>query len=198
MKPTLFFVLIPLLITTSVNAQASKKYQKLRKNYHYREGYIITKDSTKITGLIKYSIYFEAKKYGLVNFVHTDGKKRKYYPKDLNGYGHSIHKFVSDNSRFYEIVQTGKNIGLYKNISVTSWSTPGPNGTGPMTYSSSDESLYVKRSMDNSFKLVRKKKFKEEFSRYFEDCPALSSEIQHGRLTHEDISRIVIQYNHCK
>lgn len=46
--------------------------------------------------------------------------------------------------------------------------------------------------------LVRKKKFKEDFSTFFEDCENVVLEILDEKLTHKDIKTIVRKYNYCK
>lgn len=134
----------------------------------------------------------------MILFVHLDGTKKKYYPSDIKGYGYSIYKFESSYSSFYKIVQTGMKVNQYMNISVNSWSTPGSPGISSMNYSLTSGDFYMRQTNDYFFKLVRKKKFKEEFSKYVEDCDGVSSEILNGNLTHKDIKTIVGKYYFCK
>lgn len=136
--------------------QESKKYLKLKANYNYREGYIITLDSTREEGLIK-DYLREVKKYSVVTFVNKKGAKNKYYPNEIRGYGYAFYRFVSSKSSFFEIVKSGNRVSLYKNISVSSWSVPGAPGMAPMTYTSQGESFFVKKPGENTFKWVRKK-----------------------------------------
>lgn len=179
-------------------AQESEKYLKLKQNSNYREGYILDRDSLKIKGLIKDNLLNEAKKYSVVTFVQMNGTTSKYYPSEIKGFGYSINDFVSDGSSFYEIIQRGKRVSLYKNVSVTNWSTPGAPGMAPMNHSSADESFYVKRSDEIHFKEVRKKNFEVEFSLYFKDCEEIVNKIQAKEYTHKDIKQIVSKYNYCK
>jgi hypothetical protein len=195
-KQTLALVIV--IFANLSHAQESEKYIKLKQNYSYNEGYILDKDSMKIEGLIKEGALSEAKKYAVVNFVHKDGTRKKYYPADIKGFGHSGDTFVSDNDSFYEIIQTGKKVTLYLNVSANYWTAPGAPGMAPITHSSIDESFFVKRPNEKAFTLVRKRKFKEDFSKYFADCPAVASNILTGEFTHKDIEEIVSMYNSCK
>lgn len=197
MKSTLALALLILSVNLA-HSQESKKYLKLKQDYNYREGYILDKDSMKVNGLIKAHMMNEAKKYSIVTFVQTDGTKKKYYPSGIKGFGYSIYEFVSDNSSFYEVVSKGRKVSLYKNLSVSSWSSPGAPGMAPVTYSSTIEDLYVKRDNETTFKLVRKKNFAVEFSEYFKDCEEIVNKIIAKEYTHKDIERIVSKYNHCK
>lgn len=188
-----FFIMLGNLIC----AQESKKYLKLKSSYKYREGYIIDKDSIKVKGLIKDNLASNSKKYSIVNFVEIDGTKKRYYPNDLKGFGYSIYKFVSDKSLFYQIVEIGGDVNLYKNVSEKRSIVAGVNNMS-MSYSSSIERFYLKRKNETTFKLVTKKRFKEEFSKYFEGCDEIVNDILNEKITYKDIRTIVRKYNYCK
>jgi len=178
--------------------QESKKYLKLKHNLNYREGYILDSDSILIKGLIKDNVMTEVKKYSVITFVEVDGTKKKHYPNGIKGFGYSSHKFVSDNSLFYEVEQKGRRVSLYKNLSVSTWSAPGAPGMPSTTHSTSREDLYVKRDNERTFKLVKRNNFTEEFSEYFKDCEEIVRKILAKEYTHKDIKKIVSKYNHCK
>ncbi|UXX78986.1 hypothetical protein N7E81_16655 [Reichenbachiella carrageenanivorans] len=185
-------------ITSICRGQESSKYLKLKNSPDYRTGYVFILDSTKIEGLIKHDFLNEAANYSVVKFIHKDGSKEKYYPNNSISFGYSYHKFISDGSSFLELIQAGKNISLYKNVTKSSWSAPGAPGMSSTTYSSTFEHYYVKRDSEDSFKEVQNKKFKEVFSEYFYDCEALSVEISKEELGLKDIKTIVRKYNACK
>lgn len=192
--------MLSLLILTAAitQGQESSKYNKLKESVNYREGYILDSDSNKVNGLIKDHLLNDAKKYTAIVFVHLDGEKKKYYPSDIKGFGYSMYKFASDNASFYEVVQSGKKVTLFKKLSVDSWSAPGAPGMPLKRSYTINEDFYVKRDNEKDFKLVRKKKFIEEFSEYFKDCEKIVSKIQSEEYTHKDIKQIVSEYNYCK
>ena len=75
---------------------------------------------------------------------------------------------------------------------------PGAPGMASMNYSSTSEDFSVKRTEETSFKWVKKKNFKKEFSNYFEECEIVKAAILNNKLTHKDIESIVRKYNYCK
>ena len=184
-------------LTSICRAQESAKYLKLKKTPEYRTGYVLTHDSVTIQGLIKRNFNNKASNYSIVKFVHTDGSKEKYYPSNILSFGYSYRKFVSDKLSFYEIIHSGKNVTLYKNVSSSSWSTPGAPGMGSTTYYSTNENFYVKRDCERTFTKVRKKRFKEDFSAYFNDCESIRTQILEDQVTYKDIKTIVRNYNAC-
>lgn len=197
MKST--FVLIVLIFGTSqVFGQESKNYLRLKRKHHFTEGYILDQDSMKVKGLVRKHMIDESKKHSVVTFVHLDGVKKNYYPNGIKGYGYSVFKFESDNSLFYELVRKGRKASLYTVLSVSYWSVPGGPGMATMTSASSSEDLYVKRYNDTKFKLVRKKNFIAEFSKYFEDCEKVVKKILAKEYTHKDIRRVISEYNFCQ
>jgi hypothetical protein len=191
----LFLSFVPNFLT---QAQENEKYLKLKRKYNYREGYILDRDSLKIKGLIKENIQNETKKYSVVTFVQLNGKKSQYHPSEIKGFGYSIYDFVSDGSSFYEVIQSGKRVSLFKHVSVFRWSTPGAPGMAPAIGSTTDESLYVKRHNEVRFKEVRRRNFEVEFSAYFKDCKEIVDKIQTKEYTHKNIKQIVTTYNYCK
>lgn len=190
---TLFF-----LIVTSVNGQESKKYMKLKRKLQYQEGYIVSKDSIKVEGLIKDQIMNENKKFSKVTFVQKDGTKESYFPNEIRGFGYSMYRYVSDSSSFYEILSKTKKIGIYRKLTSTFYTTPSPFGTFEAINSSTLENLYIKRDSESTFKLVRRRNFIEDFSEYFKDCPEIVEKITTKEYTHKDIKKIVSLYNRCK
>lgn len=140
----------------------------------------------------------ESKAYSMVTFVHQNGTKRKYYPRNIKGYGYSMYKYESDGRLFYEIVVSGKKANLYKRIYQSSTMMPGGAGMPAMTTTSSSENFYVRKINETEFKQVMKKKFKEEFAAYFEDCADLASDISEEKVTHKDIRSLVRKYNFCQ
>ena len=195
----LIITLVLLMSTLSIGcAQESKRYLKLKQNTSYWEGYVLNRDSVKITGLVKDNLLNDTKKYSVVTFVQKDGTKLKLYPNTIKGYGYSNHSFISNGSSFLENVQHGRRLSLYKNATVTSWSAGGAPGMAPMTHTNVKENFYVKRSNESVFKEVRKKNFKQDFSNYFKDCEEVSNKILNEEYNHKDISEIVRKYNYCK
>lgn len=193
----LILTVLLISIGTSAHCQESETYLKFKQNFRYREGYILNMDSVKVEGLIKDNLAEDDKKYSVVNFVDKSGKKRKYKPDNIKGYGYSIHNFVSDKFAFYEIVVIGRKASLYKIISKTTWSNPTGVGMSSMTYSNENESFFVKKINEPSMKLVRKKNFKEEFSKYFGDCEEVVEKIRKEEFTYTQIRQIITKYNYC-
>ena len=189
MKKTIFIILLT-IVGNLTYGQESKKYLEVKKNYNYREGYILNKDSVRVKGLIFNNRMKELRKYSVVTFVDLNGTKKKYHPNQLKGFGYSIFEFVSDNKLFYEVIQKGKKVSLYKILSANSVSY----GMSTATI----ENFYVKRTNETSFKLVKKSKFQEEYSNYFKDCENVAAEILNKELDYKDIDTIVRRYNACR
>ncbi|MEL7002615.1 MAG: hypothetical protein AAFN93_07745 [Bacteroidota bacterium] len=185
------------LVVSLVHGQESKKYLKYKNNVKYRTGYVLHKDSVKVKGLVKESLFNEAKKHSSVTFVHKDGRKVIFFPNQILGYGYSIYKFESTNSRFLKVVSSGRKVSLYENLSYSTYSTPGVGGGPATSFTTKDENFLVRRAGDTNFKLVRKRKFSQEFSKYFERCEELKKLILNKELTHKDIKTIVRRYNRC-
>ena len=210
-------LLIAMLIISFAKGQESENYTKLKNNYNYYEGYIITKDSVKIEGLIKLRLMEEklmeeklmeerliekqqmedSKNFSLIFLVNKDGQKTKYKPADLIEFTYSNKKFVSDKSSFYQIIFAGNKMSLYKHMSSITYNWPGLTGTPGYTFSAITEDLYVKRPHEIAFKPVKKKKFKIEFANYFSDCESIKLNIENETYTVEDIEEIVQNYNWC-
>lgn len=87
---------------------------------------------------------------------------------------------------------------LYKLVSISSWSTPGPPGMGGMNYNTETEDYYVRKVNERRFKLVKKRKFEETFAEYFGDCERVRTSIVNKETSHKDIERIVRIYNACR
>ncbi|MDN4165582.1 hypothetical protein QWY31_08720 [Cytophagales bacterium LB-30] len=198
MKSIIYAILLTITVTMSY-AQESKQYQKLKKDLDFRPAYIIKNDSVKIHGLIEdKGMDYDDFKYSFIVFAKEGGTEASYSPNDILGFGYSGYKFVSDGKSFYQIVQKGSRVTLYKCNKVTNRSAPGAPGMGSMHYRSVEEQFFVKRPEENEFKQVRKRKFKLEFAAYFEDCDELVRKIQTGEYTHKDITEIVRKYNRCE
>lgn len=92
-------------------------------------------DSTRIEGLVKDRYGNDALQHSSVVFVAKDGKKARYYPNQLFGYGNTIYIYTSGGGAFHKRIQTGRNAELYILNSVSSWSAPaaGP-GMTPMHF----------------------------------------------------------------
>ena len=125
-------------------------------------------------------------------FAKEDGIKTTYNPSQIIGFGFSGYKYVSDGKSFYQILQKGKRVTLYKREVMNHICTPGGH------HSSVAEYFFVKRPDESEFKEVKKRKFKQEFINYFEDCDEIVRKIQNGEYTHKDITEIVTKYNRCK
>lgn len=177
--------------------QESKKYLKFKAKYNYTEGYILKMDSTKLEGVIKNRWNGNAQ-YSSVIFVSKDGKRGRYFPHEIWGYGSRVYSFASDGGSFYKLIQSGKKVQLYQRVSTSSWSTPGAPGMGAMHYNTESEDYYVRKVNERRFKLVKKRKFEETFAEYFGDCERLRNKIVNKETTHKDIESIVRVYNACR
>lgn len=178
--------------------QNNEKYQKYKRNYNYRRGYIITWDSVKLEGLIKDNMMSETRKFSKIIFVSKDGIKSKYSPSEIQEFKYSGYKFISDSSSFYQRIYGGSKVSLYKNMSAN-YMMGGSAGPGlpAMGYSSTSVNYYVRKTNETEFKLVKKSGFKSEFVIYFGDCESLKIKIENKELKSEDIRQIVAEYNSC-
>ncbi|MEZ4972436.1 MAG: hypothetical protein R2820_03965 [Cyclobacteriaceae bacterium] len=200
-----FLILITVtLVCNLALGQDSKKYLKAKRNYNYREGYIIGLDSVRIDGLVKDDVLHESKKHSNVTFVHKDGLKKTYFPWELKGYGYTNHQFISYKKLFLEILESGKKVTLYKAVEVTVVSVGGLVGGGfgtlpPSSGKVKHEAYYLRRANEASFReVVKRAIFKDIYSEYFGDCEDLANEIREGRLKFDDLRRIVMKYNYCR
>ncbi len=177
--------------------QDSKKYLKYQSNYNYREGYIVDNNGLKINGLIKDNN--EASQYIKVVFVRKDGQKKTLKPSDISAYGFFRSKFVSDQKQFYEIVNEGTRISLYKVLQYTFVPFAGQIGSSVGGVRNETKSYYLKKPNEAKYLLLNKKKFKEDLTNYFSNCELLKLKIQNGELTEKDLEKIVYIYNwECK
>lgn len=186
-----YYILTLLLLTNSLSAQESEKYGKFRNNANYREGYILNKDSIKVTGLFKDNLI---NYYSQVHFVYQDGTEKKLKPTDIRGFGTPLDFYLSDGESFYKIETIGKKVNLFSKV--TEYQSVPVNGYGPSN--SYKENFYVQKSFEKVFTLVEKKNFSKKFSNYFSDCETLQVKIASKQLTHKDIKAIVNSYNKCK
>ncbi len=183
-----YYIFTLLLLTNSLSAQESEKYGKFRNNVNYREGYILNKDSIKVSGLFKDKL---KNYYSKLHFVYQDGTKKKLKPTDIRGFGTPLYFYLSDGESFYKIVTKGKRVNLYSKATKHKSTVDG-------YYDIDRENFYVQKPFENAFTLVRKKNFSKEFSNYFSDCETLKVKIASKQLTHKDIEAIVNNYNKCK
>jgi hypothetical protein len=178
--------------------QESELYLKYRDNFKFIKGYIIRNDSDKIDGLLKDPIDDEASKYSSVVFIPKTGKKMTLYPKDILEYGYLSYTFVSYDNSFYELVQNGPKLKLYKKSKkVLNTSSYGPQGQGSVS-SIDREIFYLKKANEEEFIEFRKRDFDEKASEYFGDCKNLYSKIVSKELTFKDLPEIVRKFNWCK
>lgn len=195
----IFIFSLLLLSTNSLTAQESDEYKKLKYDAKYREGFILNKDSSKVTGLIKGRLMNESSLYSQVEFIHQDGSKKKYKPKDIKGFSTLIDNYISDGESFYKVIRTGRKVNLYYKVTKsTHTSFGGPGGATTTSYNYESENYYVRKPSETNLKLVRKKSFANEFSDYFSNCEKLKAKIVSKQLTHKDIESIVNEYNYCK
>lgn len=187
MKLTSLSVFLLILLTNGISQDSSNYFNK-KNNYKYSEGYIVTKDSTRIEGLIKNEQFFEVNRFRFVTIIAKDGNKFSFFPSEVIEYGYSNYKFVSDDSKFYQIVKTGNKVSLYRNLYQNPYN-PSVGGS---------EIFYVKKTNESVYKMVKKNKFKVEFAEYFGDCESLKLKIQNKELTHKNIVEIVSKYNWCQ
>ena len=182
-----------------VYCQQSKEYLKLKATYEYDDAYVITLDSIRINGLIRTGLMSE--QYSVVDFVHLDGSKKKYKPKNILGFGYSVFNFISIDDKFYRVVLTGNKVSLYKEVIPAKRITvPVPvNGYGIMAsvYFDEKQKVFVKKPGETVFHQVVKQNFKEIFSDYFSGCKKLELKILNGQLVYTDIETIVREYNYC-
>lgn len=185
-----------LLLSMEVPAQESAKYKRYEQNLKYTQGYIVSKDGSRIEGLVKDNFDNEAQKFTAVVFITKDGRKHRYGPDEIMEYGYHVNQFISDGDFFYELVLKSGEVQLFKRSLINSWSSPS-GGMGMSHHSTDYENFYVKRKKEGSFRRVRKRGFEETFSEYFGDCPSISNGILQKQLTHKDIRKIIRLYNRC-
>lgn len=186
------------LIVNISLSQESAKYLKLKnKILVYKEGYILDKSGEKIDGLIKDTDAEESKRSRRIIFLSKTGKKKTYHPSEIDEFEIRYRKYVSSGKLFYEVIKAGKKISLLK-LSYTGLSGSfSPGTTAPILHET--EEFYLKKANQDIYKLIRKRKFKEEFSDYFSDCEQLKSKILNDQLNFKDIDHIVFLYNfECK
>ena len=94
-------------------SQESEKYQKLKGEYNYFEGFVVLKDSTIIEGLIRNDLDHQGVLFSMVYFVNKEGKKVKYVPDQLISYEFPKGTFISNNDKFYQLIRAGNGLGLY-------------------------------------------------------------------------------------
>lgn len=198
MRSVIIAILI-LLFAFKGYGQESKRYLKFKNKHNYSRGYIISIDSSRIEGLVKDRHGNERLEQSSVVFVAESGKKSRYYPHEIQGYGNPVNHFASDGGSFYKRVQSGRKVELYKLNSSNNWSAPaaGP-GMPAMNYHTESETFYVRKVNERRFRMVKKRKFEEVFAEYFKDCEAVKSKILNKELTHKDIKRLVQEYNLCR
>ena len=207
-----------ILVYTSIWAQESKKYNRLKKKWNYLDGYVITKDSVKREGLIKWVAKSRAARFNKVRFISKEGKSRTYYPETCNGFGYDSLEFVSDQHFFFKVilkterVNLLKTIGVYQdgymywngikyvttsNPSLLDYLSAGTGGLQPNIVKSAD--LYFQKRGEAKIKQISSENFDQRLSEYFLDCPVLSWKIREKVLTKDDIVRIIQIYNEeCK
>lgn len=176
--------------------QLNKKYQKFENKRFFTTAYIVKRDSSREEGLMKY----KGRLFHVLTFVHKDGKKEKYYPNQIAGFGYYGGKYESVGSSFYKIVTSGPKATLYKSEEVgNTIYNLGPNGYGTVAAGAPKyEVYYVKKAGEETFKQVRRRKFVEEFTEYFGDCEKVKAAIEAKELKEEDIYKLVKMYNFCR
>jgi hypothetical protein len=198
MKISITLLLLTLTLTSY--AQESEKYQALKAKSKYKEGYVITTDSVKTKGLIK-DFFSKARQYAEVSFVKLDGTQISYMPSELIGFGYSGHEFAANMAAFYKVIIAGENVSLYQSMTRSMDGANYSYGYGygyDYSHTSNSTDLYFRKTGEKSFKWIRKKKFSEVFSTYFEDCAPLKSKIINGELGRGDIDAILDGYNNCQ
>lgn len=196
-KSTLSLLLILLSISFSYS-QESRKYLRIKKNNpDYLQGYILNKGAVRIEGLVKDNVLNETGKYSRVTFIFQDGTKARFRPDGIKGFGFWVYDYVSDDAKFYEVVQRGKKVTLYKRLR----EIPHPKSLESCFYDDFTiivEDFYLKRVHEGVFKPVNEEGFNKEFSEYFADCEKTANKIRNEELTYADILEVVKQYNRSK
>ncbi len=179
-----------------VLGQDSKTYLKYKDNYLYDKGYVIDLDSNKIYGLIKGSLTDDTQKYSSIVFVPKEGKRSILYPKDIIAYSYLMYTFISYNNSFYEVVENGPKVVLYKK----SKKILNTNSPQAQMYSGGiDKEIYfIKKVNETELIEFKKKDFDEISSTYFGDCKNLIIKINSKKLTYKNLPEIVKEYNWCR
>jgi hypothetical protein len=185
MKAILVFALFSIIF--SVSAQESDKYLKYKENENYSEGYIVDFQGNGTHGVIHCR-----KGNGSIVFVSLAGEKKILYPSDIQRFDLQGTKFVSDGNSFYEVIQEGKGVSLYKKTVVSM--TVSINSAAPNPGFNENEVTYLKKTNDKVFSEVNKLNFKKKFSEYFGDCEQLKSKIESKELRYKDIEEIIYIY----
>ena len=183
-------VLSGVLISGIAFGQTSKKYEKYLEKRNYQLGYIETVDGRRIEGLVKDISGF--REYAKVVFVSEEGVKKAYYPYQLKAYGTKQEQYESNLHHFLRVVDEANGIGLYKRS--VNERKPSSDYSSPATYDSFANVYYVKRSGEEEFLEVRRRRFAETFSGYFADCPKLQEKIQKEAITEQQAEEMVRIY----
>ena len=192
------FIALFLFITYISQAQESEKYLKLKAKPHYLNGYVILKNDTRIQGVLKVKGYNPPYLYNQVKFVNKEGVKNTYYPSQLKEYGYNSYKFISIGSYFYRVDEEGDRALLLAKVVVsTSYGAPGAGGV-PSTYSTSSLEHYVKKTDSSALLTVKKRKFIEKFTEFFNDCEEVVNKIYSEEVDHRGIKKLVELYNNCE
>ena len=192
LKTTLLVVAVSISIATF--GQTSRKYEKYSEKHNYQPGYIETVDGSRVAGLLK-NFSGGHQVYSKVVFVSEQGEKNTYYPYQLNAYGTDYEQYESNRHKFLKVITISNGIGLYKLATNNSWAAPGPYG-GSMVYGGSSVSYYVKRSTEEEYLAVRRRKFIETFTDYFSDCSELQEKISSQAFTHKHAEEMVEFYQY--
>jgi hypothetical protein len=171
--------------------QTSKQYEKYSSKYNYQPGYIITNRGVRIEGVIK-DLTGEMQKHARVVFVPKEGVKNTYHPSGISEYGSDYKRYVSNGSKFFEVILESNTITMYK----LRYASGGGYGTNmPSTRASS---YYFKRGSEVKFTEVGGMGFRKRLRKYFSDCPVLQNKIANKELTRKDAREIMrIYQNQC-
>jgi hypothetical protein len=165
-------------------AQESKKYLKYKDDPDYSQGYIIDIQGKETPGLI----HMRRGNFTIA-MVDLNGEKKSYDPSQLKSYVTSGATYFSDGSSFFEFIQGGEKVWLFKKQVIA----VGNQQISPGF--SEREVFYVKKVTETKFTAVTKFNFKNKFSEYFSDCKELASKIENNDFNYNNLEEIVYFYN---
>lgn len=173
----------------------------------YIAGYVITNAGDTLKGQIKDRKFINGTlSWQKVDFIDSLGKKYRYNPDDIKGYGRkgrnnyrTLIIDVEQTKTFLEVQEEGVVI-LYAN-NLGSW---GGAGNAVLMQTTKDghkehfEFFLQKKNIPGSLMQWRPKDYKNTAKIFFKDNPELLKDIEDDKITEEGIRVIVKKYNASK
>jgi hypothetical protein len=178
-----FFIVILAIGSFSISAQTpAQKYAAFKADDRYRDGYIVTFNNQKKTGLVRRKANANA-----IIFVDSLGTDKKLGPKDVKFYSVNNLKYISNTGDFYLVMHESAKMCIYqREIVVRKHGAYIPVSA-----------YFTKRPNEKKAILWAPGNFKDRVAKYFSDCDALRLKILNKEFTFDDVFKIVRFYEEC-